>query len=338
MIVDCAMELPAVDAISRFRRWVAIALGVAALGYLAYAVFRGYHETAAELANFQWGLYVPVLLLTVVNYGARYAKWAWLLKRLDIDVPHEANVWVFLCGLAMVISPGKAGEVLKPWLIRTLVGAPLERTVPALIAERGTDGLAVLILAAIGVSTYMADGVHLVVGTGIASALFLALIASETASLALIGVVRKVGLAGIADRVTEAYRALRTCLSPGPFFVLMGASLVAWWAECAGYWLVFRGLGAHASIGACTFLYSFATVFGGPAPGGLGMADTVLVEGALKSVPDLSGGEAVAAALLIRVATLWFGVLLGAVALLRIESVIERFKPSASAPSATSTS
>ena len=86
------------------------------------------------------------------------------------------------------------------------------------------------------------------------------------------------------------------------------------------------GLGTHASIGACTFLYSFATVFGGPAPGGLGMADTVLVEGALSSVPGLTGGEAVAAALLIRVATLWFGVLLGAGALLRIDSVIAQHR------------
>lgn len=326
MIVDHAMELSAADAISRFRRWVAIALGVTVLGFAGYAMFTGYHETAAELEAFRWGLYVPVLLLTVVNYGARYAKWAWLLKKVDVDVPHDVNLWVFLCGLAMVISPGKAGELLKPWLVRTLVGAPFERTVPALIAERGTDGLAVLILAAVGVSTYMADGVKLVAGTGIASVLFLGLIASETASMALVGLVRAAGFAGVADRLTEAYRSLRVCLSPSALFVLTGVSLVAWWAECVGYWLVFRGLGAQASIGACTFLYSFATVFGGPSPGGLGMAEGVLIGGALSAVPDLSHGQALAAALLIRVATLWFGVLLGAFALFRIEHVISAFR------------
>lgn len=326
MIVDCAMELSAADVISRFRRWVAVALGVTVLGFAAYALFTGYHETAAELEGFRWGLYVPVLLLTLVNYGSRYAKWAWLLKKVDIDVPHETNAWVFLCGLAMVISPGKVGEVLKPWLIRALVGAPYERTVPALIAERGTDGLAVLILAAMGVSTYMADGVKLVAGTGIASALFLALVASQTASMALIGLVRRVGFAAIADRLTDTYRALRVCLSPGSLFALTGVSLVAWWAECLGYWLVFRGLDVKASIGACTFLYSFATVFGGPSPGGLGMADGVLIGGALTAVPDLTHGQALAAALLIRIATLWFGVLLGAFALFRIEHVIAQFK------------
>lgn len=326
MIVDCAMELSAADVISRFRRWVVVALGVTVLGFTGYAVFTGYHETAAELEGFRWALYVPVLLLTLVNYGLRFAKWAWLLRKVDIDVPHETNAWVFLCGLAMVISPGKAGEVLKPWLVRTLVGAPFERTVPALIAERGTDGLAVLILAAMGVSTYMADGVKLVAGTGVASALFLGLVASETASMALIGLVRRVGLTGVADRLTEAYRALRICLSPSSLFGLTAVSLVAWWAECVGYWIVFRGLGVQASIGACTFLYSFATVFGGPSPGGLGMADGVLIGGALTAVPDLTHGQALAAALLIRVATLWFGVLLGAFALLRIEHVIVAYK------------
>ncbi len=106
------------DALARFRRWAAAAVALAVLGYLGYAVWKGFSETAEALVRFRWSFYVPVLALTLVNYGLRYAKWAYLLSLLGIPVPHRTNVWVFLTGLAMVISPAKAGEVVKPWMVQ----------------------------------------------------------------------------------------------------------------------------------------------------------------------------------------------------------------------------
>lgn len=74
METAAAPELEAPDAMGRFRRWAAIAVGLAALGYLAYAMFRGFSETGRELSGFAWGWYLPVLGLTLVNYGLRYLK------------------------------------------------------------------------------------------------------------------------------------------------------------------------------------------------------------------------------------------------------------------------
>lgn len=326
MDAQSAEDAEHADTIARFRRWAAVAVGVAVIGYGGYAVFRGFRETAGELVGFHWTMYLGVLALTCVNYGLRYMKWSWLLHRLDVEIPHASNVWVFIAGLAMAISPGKAGELLKPYLVRTLTGTPMERTVPALIAERGSDGLAVLMLAAFGVSTYYADGVRVIVVTAVISAAVLAVIASETLSMGVIGLVRRVGFPKLATGVETAYRSLRVCLTPASVVVLMAISLGAWLAECVGYWLIFRGLNVHADLGAATFLYAFATVFGGASPGGLGMADGALVEGALRVIPGIDGGQALAAALLVRIATLWFGVLLGAGALFHMERVIKEYR------------
>jgi uncharacterized membrane protein YbhN (UPF0104 family) len=43
----------------------------------------------------------------------------------------------------------------------------------------------------------------------------------------------------------------------------------------------------------------------------------------LQVVPGITEGQALAASLLVRLATLWFGVVLGALALLRMEHVIK---------------
>lgn len=310
-------------AMERYRGAIGAALGIAVLGYLGYAVWHGLAETGQELASFSWGLYVPVLGLTLINYGLRYGKWAWLLKRLDVDMPARANLWAFAAGLGMVISPGKAGELVKPWIVREVTGAPMTRTIPALVTERLTDGIAVVILAAFGVGTFYPESTTLILGTLAALALGIVVFSVEWLAEGILEFMGKVpAVDRVAVRLREAYHAMRTCLGPVPLVVTLAMSLAAWFAECVGYWLVFQGLQVDAGLDLSTFLYAFATVFGAPSPGGMGMADVALVEGAINLVDGLGEGKALAAALLVRVATLWFGVLLGAVALVRLDAVI----------------
>lgn len=313
------------SALERGRRWIAVGLGVGALGYLAYAAWHGWRATGAALAGFDWPLYGAVVALTLVNYGLRYWKWTYLLGRVGVRLDHRTNLWIYATGLAMVLSPGKVGELVKPWLVRTTTGASMIRTVPALVTERVTDAIAVIGLAGIGVGTYASDDAGVVVGMALAFAAGLLVLAVEPVSLGLLGLLGRIPLVGrFAPRLVEMYRAMRRCVAPLPLVLTVLVSVVAWWAECVGMWLVFRGLDVPASLDVSTFLYASATVLGGPSPGGLGIADAALAEGALALVAGIGSGEAMAAALLIRVATLWLGVVIGAVALIRIEGVIRR--------------
>ena len=312
------------DALGRGRRWIAGAIAIGVLLYVGYALLRGWSDTADALSRFYWPMCIPVLGLTLVNYGLRYVKWTYLLGKVDVRLPHRTNLVVFATGLAMVISPGKAGELIKPWLVSQCTTTPMTRTIPALIAERGTDGIAVALLAAWGVSTYSSDGVGPVMVTLCASALGIGLLSSESATAAMLQVARKLPLLGrIVPSIADSLLAMRSCLAPGPLLFTVFLSLVAWWAECLGYWLVFRGLEVMtATLDTSTFLYAFATLGGGPSPGGLGLADAFLVEGSTRLIEGLQPAQAVAAALLIRVATLWFGVIMGAFALLGVDRIL----------------
>lgn len=307
----------------RFRRWVVVAIAVGALLFVVGSVWAGVDQVSAALATFHWPWMVPVLALTLVNYGLRFFKWHYLLGRLGVAMPLVENLWNFAAGLAMVISPGKAGELLKPYVVRARTGAPMARTIPALVAERLTDGIAMLILAGLSVTTYAGDKVHyLTIPAGLVVA-GLAVLSSARLSTAILHLMGRVPLVGrVAHKLEEMYLAMRTCLAPLPFLLTVAASIVAWGAECVGYWMVFRGLGVAASLDVSVFLYAFATVAGGAMPGGLGVAEGALAGGAVALIPGLDQGASVAAALLIRVATLWFGVLLGAAALFRVSSLL----------------
>lgn len=307
----------------RFRRWLVVAIAVGALLFLGGSVWAGADRVGAALRAFHWRWMVPVIGLTLVNYALRYAKWRYLLGRLGVRMALSEDLWNYAAGLAMVISPGKAGELLKPYVVRARTGTPMARTIPALVGERLTDGIAMLILASISVTTYAGDRAHYLLIPALAVGLGLAVLANARLSMAILGQLGRLPLLRrVAHKAEEMFLAMRTCLAPAPFLFTVALSVVAWFAECVGFWMVFRGLGVEASLDASVFLYAFATVAGGAMPGGLGVADGALAGGALAIIPGIGEPAAVAASLLIRVATLWLGVFLGAIALFRVSALL----------------
>lgn len=323
-------EDPQADLLLRFRKWVVWAIVGGVVLYVGGSVWAGLDDVGEQLRTFAWPLYGVVLLLTLVNYGLRFVKWHYLLGVLGVDIDWKKNLTIFVAGLSMVLSPGKAGELLKPYLVSRQTKAPMATTVPALIAERLTDGIAMVILAAFSIGTYAADQAWILWTLAGGVTVGLLVLAHQGLSLAILGVLARLPLIGrIGHKLEDLYRAMRACLAPVPFVATTLLSVVAWGAECVGYLLCFRGLGAMGpTLDESTFLYAFATVAGGAMPGGLGVADGALIGGAT-GIMGVSEPVAVAAALLVRVATLWFGVLLGALALLRFEDLLTGGVPDA---------
>jgi uncharacterized protein (TIRG00374 family) len=93
-------------------------------------------------------------------------------------------------------------------------------------------------------------------------------------------------------------------------------SVGGWALEGVGVWLILGGFGSSLDLPRAIFFYATATLAGAltPLPGGLGATEKVLEESmvALGGVP---GPVATATMLLGRLATLWFAVAVGFVAL-----------------------
>ena len=301
-----------------------VSIAIGALLYLGGAVMADLDRVGGALEDFQWWILLPVCGLTLLNYGLRFIKWHYLLRRLGVNMPLADDAWNFTAGLAMVISPGKAGELLKPYVVRERTGVPMSTTVPALVTERLTDGIAMLILAGISVSAYAADKVHYLTIPAAIIVIGLAVLAHEGLSMASVRFLGRLpGLRGISQKMEEMLVSLRSCVAPVPLVFTIVLSVIAWGAECWGYQLVFHGLGyPDVGLEVCVFLYAFATVAGSAMPGGLGVADGVLAGGATTLIAGITQPVSVAAAILIRICTLWIGVAMGAFALLRVSSML----------------
>jgi uncharacterized protein (TIRG00374 family) len=93
--------------------------------------------------------------------------------------------------------------------------------------------------------------------------------------------------------------------------------MVSWLGEGIGMYVILRGLGVPGgwqTLSAAVFALSFSIVIGSAStlPGGLG-ASEASIAGMLALLLHLPADTAAAATLLIRLATLWFGVSLGLV-------------------------
>ena len=123
----------------------------------------------------------------------------------------------------------------------------------------------------------------------------------------------------IVPRLREAYEALYTLTRPGPFVVGSLLALAGWALEGLATYQIVQGFAdTQTTLSGATFSYATGTLAGALAmlPGGLGVAE-VGMTGLLRVVSEqITPATAAAATILVRLATLWFGVAVGGVALL----------------------
>lgn len=316
---------------------LAVVLGIA-VGALVVA-WGDAPAVAGVIAGFPPVLLLPVLLLTVWNYALRFVKWQWYLRVLGVrGVRPLDSLLVFLSAFAMGLTPGKAGEVSKSYWLRELAGpesAPVARTAPIVFAERLTDGIAMLLLASVGLVTFRFGVGALLAVAALACAAVAAIQARPLVHAALRALGRVQRLSRLAVGLEAAYDSARELLRWQRLALAVGLGVASWGGECLALYLIMVGLGAAEGVRmltAATFALALASLVGSAslAPGGLGAA-----EGAVAAVLEVVAGQprdvAAAATLLIRLCTLWFGVALGAAALVLLTRRVWQAAPSVSA-------
>lgn len=276
---------------------------------VSIVVARG--DLQAAIGGFPPALALLVLSLTVLNYCLRFAKWDRLLRDSSIHIPRGPSALIYFACLSMVVTPARLGELYKLVFLRRLHGIGPAQSLPPLVLERATDVLALLALCA----AQPFHGPLRLVGVAGAALLMLgagaALAAPATRGPVLRALTSLPGLRQRSQRIAELVDGHARLLVPASLAPNLILSILAWWAECLGLWIICHGLGSAPGIGDATWIYSASTLLGNLTflPGGLGGT-----EFALKTLMENAGvvaSVALPATLLVRAATLWFAVLLG---------------------------
>ncbi len=287
--------------------WIIIIFSVAL--YLIMGIYADFGKLISSLDGFDW-LFIPLMLIIVtISYFIRFFKWNFFLRHVGVHLKIEDNLFVFFSGLAMIITPAKAGEIWKGWLIKEINGENLNKTIPVVIVDRMTDVIGLVILSLTGV-IYYESSAYLILIIMAVFIVFVGIIRSERASERLIklmeGQAKKYG--GDVRHMHQTFqKTIETKYLVGMSFL----SMLAWFLECLALFLIINGFQQSLNILLSTFTFSFASLAGAVSmiPGGLGVAEATL--SGLLVFFGLNPSAAVGVAIVIRFGTLWYGAVLG---------------------------
>ena len=303
---------------SKYKKKILLSVTFGAIVFLAISIYADFGNLLISFSKFNW-YWLPVILsLSFANYVVRFFKWQYYLRILNIRIKPYKSILIFFSSFIMSVTPGKMGEVLKSFLLKEETGTPVSVSAPIILAERITDFLSIVILCLVGAVVFD-YGRDIVILTGVFFLLLTVVLSSRKLSLKIIYLFEKIKFTSKhAEKLYTAYESTYNLIKLKPLLIVVGMSVVAWFFECLGFYIVLRVFTSITNIEVtvltATFIYTFSTLIGAIAmlPGGLG-ATEASITGLLiflKIPKDIS----VAATIIIRVATLWFAVLVGVIA------------------------
>jgi glycosyltransferase 2 family protein len=283
-------------------------------GLLAYGDFR---HVGDDLRAFRWELMPLILLVTLGNYLLRFVKWEYYLRQIGVTgLKRIDSFLIYFSGLGMTVTPGKIGEWLKSYLLKEIHGTPVTKSAPILLAERLTDGLGLLIIGIAGLAVFGHEYWPIAAIFAGGSLLVIAVSRHRPSSRALL---RLAGRLPIVSRFVphfeEFYESTYVVMEPRGVALMTGLSVGSWFFEVLAFYLTLIGLGVDASLDTlfkAAFILPIATLAAAAllTPGGLGVAE-IGITGLTKRLLHISKDTATVGTLIVRIATLWFGVMLG---------------------------
>ena len=283
--------------------------------FAGLAVYADLPDLLDQVSSIPPAYWLMALGLAMGNYLLRLVRWHYYLIHLGIRIGIGASAGVFFAGLTMVISPGRVGELAKSYFLKKKLDVPMEVSAAAVIAERVTDLVCVLLLSLWGLTLVpygWVAGVMVVAAFG----LFLLLGVTPWGSERVL----RLPFPGRWRPFLSSSRdSFQRVFSPGPLAIGLALGLAAWFAEGCALWLLLKALDAEVSLGQAVSIYAASTLLGAVTmlPGGLVGTEGGMV--ALLQQLDLTRAVASSATLVVRVCTLWFAVIIGLFGLLYVQ-------------------
>jgi len=287
-------------------------MGLAALLYLGFVLFADREAVFAALRRVGLPTLIAIFALSLVNYLLRFWRWQRYIAAFGHVLPWWRHFLYYLAGFTLTVTPGKAGEAVRSLYLHQY-GVTYAQSLAALFVERLLDVLAMSLLALL-ILLARPDYAWLVaIAWGVTLGLgWLVTRPWLPEQLRVWGRGHRYGQQfGQLARLLDSAAVL---LRPG--YLLFGLSLgvLSWGLEGLSLYLIAQEVGVGVSLEMGIGIYAIAVLAGALSflPGGLGSTEAVM--GVLLVAFGADSASAVAITLLCRIATLWFAVALGGVA------------------------
>lgn len=291
-------------------------VGLSAIAYLGFALWSGWREVLQAFQHIGVLPMLAALALSLLNYLLRAERWHLYLLCDQHPISRWTNLRIYFAGFSLTTTPGKAGELIRSLFLKPY-GVQFHHSAAMFFSERLADLVAIVALTAIGF-THLPGG----------AAYFALLVVALLGGMLLLRtpwperLLRRLahwrndspGLIWLSDVAASSRPFWRGRL----LWQAQGITLLAWLGEGVGAYLILHSLQPDIALSFALFVYGFAMLVGALSflPGGLGGTEATMT--GLLVLQGMSLPQAIAATVIIRLATLWFAVLLGVISVMAL--------------------
>jgi len=119
--------------------------------YIVFLVFADIEKTYTTIISIDKTLLVIGIGFWFLGIIPRLLRWHVFLNNVTKVIPFKQSSLYFLSGFAFILSPGRAGEIIRSPFIKRDYGISISKTASIVFVERFYDILAITILISIGI-------------------------------------------------------------------------------------------------------------------------------------------------------------------------------------------
>lgn len=286
---------------------------VAAVIYIAFILFSDWQTLIKSFEKIKPEFLVLLVVVEFAVLVLRTMRNRIFLKSLDIHISYRRNILIYFAGLAMTITPGNAGEMVRAQFLKREVGKPIASTIPIYFGERLNDLIVVTIITSIFLVfvDFAAGKIVMMVSVGIIVVLFALL-----KSVRLFKFFRKKTgsikfLQKFSDGFDQIHDSLQNILGKNIIKKTLPASVPIWMMHGFTAYVALLAFGVDIGFMETYVIYLSSLIIGVLSfiPAGIGVTETSLV--GLFGAHGVNFSLAVAITLILRFMTIWFAAIVG---------------------------
>lgn len=251
--------------------------------------------------------------LAGLHYVIRAARWHMLVRAHGVRSTAAQNMLHFFGGFAMTATPGRLGELVRLRWLRRVTGTKFSQLLPIALADRAVElaSLLLLVLGALAFTNLGSGAVWILLA--VTAALVVVFCQPVLLETFVVRVWRGIGRrrTRIFVKLRRIIRDLATIMRLRILIPVLLIGTLGWALEGLAFWLLLDWLAIPLPLSTATAIFMVAILAGALSglPGGFGGTEATGV--GLLMLQGIAPESAIIAILIIRLATLWFAVLIG---------------------------
>jgi uncharacterized protein (TIRG00374 family) len=289
---------------------------VTVIGYGIVSFWAGFDPIVTSFATIGIDGTLIIFGLSLCNYLLRFWRWhRYIHVTHHTKIPIIRHLIIYLSGFALTTTPAKAGEAIRGVFLQNY-GVSFKTNLACFLTERLSDLLAMIFLCLLGASKSHDYDSVVVIGGALIAILFLFIFYPQIIIRMRDCFKPHTKTFNVLNHAYDILLLTKIYHKPVILCQSLIISVIAWGFEAYGFYYMIHLLGYDMTVSHAIFIYAISMLIGGISfiPAGLGSSEVVMI--ALLRASNIPLAVATAMTIFMRIATLWFAVLVGLISLM----------------------